>query len=228
MSIASSKETEIQRIADAITSAIAEQRLPPGTRLIESQLVNSLNANRNHVRSALQRLALRRIVSLEANCGASVARPTVQESRDIFAARSVVERGIIEILVRDLRQIDAPLLKKQVQQEQKAIESGCREDIIRESGQFHILLAKLCRNTVLQDVLKDLITQSSLILSLYQRHNEPQCGCNEHTEIIQAIEQKDVEAAIAAMRHHLHDIELNLNLDFWESKKVDFDQIFKD
>lgn len=226
MTTNSKKEQEIDRITEAITTAISEQRLPPGTRLIESQLVKSLNANRNHVRSALQRLALKRIVSIEANRGASVAKPSVQESRDIFAARSVVERGVIEQLVKHSRKMDISLLKRQVQQEQQAIDSGERETIIRESGQFHILLAKLCGNEVLQSMLQDLITQSSLIISLYQRHNEPQCGCNEHSGIIKALEEKDSDAAIAAMHHHLQDIELNLNLDFWESKKVDLGQIF--
>lgn len=226
MTTTSKKEHEIQRIADAITRAVSEQRLPPGTRLIESQLVESLNANRNHVRSALQRLALRRIVTVEANRGASVSRPSVQESRDIFAARSVVERGVIELLVKNRRQMDITLLKKQVQIEQAAIDSGVREDIIRESGSFHMLLAKLCGNQVLETLLLDLITQSSLILSLYQRHNQPQCGCNEHSGIIRALEEEDASAAIDAMHHHLQDIELNLNLDFWESKKVDLRQIF--
>ncbi|MEP4548306.1 MAG: hypothetical protein ABJ000_19165 [Saccharospirillum sp.] len=43
--------------------------------MVEAQLVDSLKANRNHIRSALQRLALRRIVSIQPNRGASIAQP---------------------------------------------------------------------------------------------------------------------------------------------------------
>ncbi|MFG1495710.1 GntR family transcriptional regulator [Saccharospirillum sp. HFRX-1] len=215
------KASEIDRIVATIDRAVAEQRLPPGTRLVEAQLVESLNANRNHVRVALQRLALKRIVSIEPNKGASIAQPSVEEARAVFAARSVIERGIIEILVSRRGALNLALLRKQRDQEQAAIERGQREAIIRESGQFHLLLARLAGNPVLEDVLKDLITRSSLIISLYQRHSDPQCGCDEHGDIITAIESRDPQPAIQCMRHHLNDLEQHLNLDFWETRSVD-------
>ncbi|MEJ2042987.1 MAG: GntR family transcriptional regulator [Reinekea sp.] len=224
----SKKEQEIQRITNSITKAVSEQRLPPGTRLVEAQLVASLGANRNHVRAALQRLALRHIVSIETNKGASIAQPSVEEARNIFMARSILERGIIEILVKRLRRSDVTLLQKQIQQEQKAVEKGRREDIIRESGEFHLLLARLSGNPVLLDMLRDLITRSSLIISLYQKHNNPQCGCDEHGDIISALETQDAEKTLQCMSHHLHDIEYGLNLDFWENRKVDLGTVFEE
>lgn len=215
------KASEINRIVATIDRAVAEQRLPPGTRLVEAQLVQSLNANRNHVRVALQRLALKRIVSIEPNKGASIAQPSVEEARAVFAARSVIERGIIEILVSRRGALNLPLLRKQRDQEQAAIERGQREAIIRESGKFHLLLARLAGNPVLEEVLKDLITRSSLIISLYQRHSDPQCGCDEHGNIIDAIDSRDPNKAVQCMRHHLNDLEQHLNLDFWETRSVD-------
>lgn len=220
------KASEIDRIVASIDRAVAEQRLPPGTRLIEAQLVKSLSANRNHVRVALQRLALKRIVSIEPNKGASIAQPSVEEARAVFAARSVIERGIIEILVSRRGALNLALLRKQRDQEQAAIARGQREAIIRESGQFHLLLARLAGNPVLEDVLKDLITRSSLIISLYQRHSDPQCGCDEHGDIISAIESRDPQPAIQCMRHHLNDLEQHLNLDFWETRSVDLQTVF--
>ena len=61
---ATSKQVEVQRIVDVLFKAIAQHRLPPGTRLIEAQIVETLQANRNHVQAALQRLALQRVVTL--------------------------------------------------------------------------------------------------------------------------------------------------------------------
>lgn len=222
------KTSEIDRIVATIDRAVAEQRLPPGTRLVEAQLVESLNANRNHVRAALQRLALKRIVSIEPNKGASIAQPSVEEARAVFTARSVIEGGIIEILVGQSGALNVGLLIKQRDLEQTAIERGQRETIIRESGQFHLLLARLAGNPVLEEVLKDLITRSSLIISLYQRHSDPQCGCDEHGDIITAIENRDPEPAIQCMRHHLNDLEQHLNLDFWETRSVDLQTVFGD
>ena len=222
------KALEIDRIVSTITRAVSEQRLPPGTRLVEAQLVHSLKANRNHVRSALQRLALQCIVSIEPNRGASIAQPSVEEARNVFTARSVIERGIIELLVSRQRSLDIALLEKQRTQEQKAIARGEREAIIRESGQFHLLLARLAGNPVLEDMLNNLITRSSLIISLYQRDNNPQCGCDEHADIIQCIKSRDSERAVQCMRHHLTSLEQHLNLAFWETRTVDFESVFRE
>ncbi len=71
---APSKQQEVQRIVEALSLAIAQQRLKPGTRLIETQIVEALDANRNHVQSALQRMMLQHIVTIEPNRGARVAQ----------------------------------------------------------------------------------------------------------------------------------------------------------
>jgi len=96
------KQLEVQRIVDVLSKAIAQQRLRPGTRLVESQLVEALSANRNHVQVALQRLALQRIVTIEPNRGAMVAQPTAKEAREVFIARRAIERAIVECIGPDV------------------------------------------------------------------------------------------------------------------------------
>ncbi|PLR34139.1 GntR family transcriptional regulator [Chimaeribacter coloradensis] len=54
---ATAKQREVTRIVDILAQAIAQHRLRPGTRLVEAHIVEALNANRNHVQAALQRLA---------------------------------------------------------------------------------------------------------------------------------------------------------------------------
>lgn len=222
----SDKEKEIQRIAEAITHAICTQQIPPGTRLIESQLMVHLNANRNHVRAALQRLALKHLVTIKNNVGASVAEPSVSEAHDIFNARLIVERGIIETLCEKLSSVDLARLKKQLHKETFAIHSENRVEIIQESGNFHLLLAKLCNNAILEEMLKDLIARSSLIISLYQQDDNAKCCCNEHREIIEHIAQKQPEKAIVCMTKHLEHLHLSQNMRMWEGKTVNLQAVF--
>src|SRR5476649_2678113 len=94
------KQLEVQRIAEILSKAIAQQRLRPGTRLVESQLVDALGANRNHVQVALQRLAMQRIVTIEPNRGAMVSQPTAKEAREVFIARRAIERAIVESITQ--------------------------------------------------------------------------------------------------------------------------------
>ena len=86
------KQKEVERIIDSLSRAIAQHLLPPGTRLVEAQIVDSLNANRNHVQAALQRLALQKIVTIEPNRGAHVSQPT---AREVFVARRAIEGAVV-------------------------------------------------------------------------------------------------------------------------------------
>ena len=111
-SLASGRQQEVQRIVDALSIAIAQHRLRPGTRLIEAQIVEVLSANRNHVQAAIQRLALQHIVTISPNRGAKVSQPCAREAREVFIARRAVEDAIIagistEKLARSSADIEA-------------------------------------------------------------------------------------------------------------------------
>jgi len=221
------KEDAIRLIVERITKAVCEQRLAPGTRLVEAQLVQAFSANRNHVRAALQRLALRKIVTIESNRGATVSAPSVNEAQDIFKARAIIECGVIELLSSTISVKAIDKLQKHLELEKKTIARGIRKDVIAASGEFHLLLARLTGNDVLAELLEDLLTRSSLILSLYQKDTGSNCGCDEHQSLIEALISKDKERAITYMNDHLKHIEQSLNLEFWTNKKVDLVQALK-
>src|SRR6056297_1653092 len=70
-----------------VEQAILEQRLPPGTRLAETDLAEFYAVSRNIVRSGLQALAHSHLVTLRPYRGASVANPSPPEARQVFQAR---------------------------------------------------------------------------------------------------------------------------------------------
>lgn len=222
----SKKEIEITRIMVKITDAVMNHQLPPGARLIEGQLVEALTANRNHVREALRRLALRHIVTIEPNRGASIAQPTVNEAKDVFYARTVIEKGVIELLVDSFDERIARSLKRHLEAEEEAITAKDTKEIIRLSGDFHIILAKLCGNPVLESMLKDLITRSSLIIALYQRKLDSRGGCQEHGDLINFMENRDKAGAAHLIEHHLDHIYRTLDLDLSQNKSVDLSVLF--
>ena len=145
-----SKQAEVQRIIDALSKAIAQHRLRPGTRLVEAQIVDALKANRNHVQSALQRLALQRIVTIEPNRGALVAQPSAAEARDVFAARRAIERGIVESISPQIMRRYRQRVTTHVQNERKATNATDRREIVRELSEFHLMLGEICGNRVLR------------------------------------------------------------------------------
>lgn len=217
----SSKQQEVQRIIESLSRAIAQHLLPPGTRLVEAQIVESLNANRNHVQAALQRLALQKIVTIEPNRGAHVSQPSAREAREIFVARRAIERAIIESITPDCMHRFRKDVKAHMVAEAAATSAVDRRAIVRELSDFHRLLGRISGNTVLSELLDNLMVRSSLIVALYQRNDEPSCQHEEHSEILAALKARDNDQAAARMAHHLNHLENELALDDNSEPEID-------
>lgn len=63
-------------VSIGLERAIHEHRLPPGTRLAESELCEIVGVSRTIVRAGLQALTHSQLVTLVPNRGARVAKPT--------------------------------------------------------------------------------------------------------------------------------------------------------
>lgn len=208
----SGRQQEVQRIVDTLSMAIAQHRLQPGARLVESQIVDVLAANRNHVQAALRRLALQQIVIISPNRGASVARPSVREAREVFTARRAIEEAIVAgIDVLQMSRFHEEIEAHQ-QMKQCAIAGGDKRQIIYALSQFHLLLAKMNGNQVLTDFLSTLMLRSALIVALYQRHETPVSHCDEHCAVLDALRADRGDLARSLLRDHLLQLEQQLDL----------------
>ncbi|EIK94093.1 GntR family transcriptional regulator [Pseudomonas sp. M47T1] len=222
------KQLEVTRIVDVLSRAIAQQRLRPGTRLVEAQIVDTLQANRNHVQVALQRLAMQHIVTIETNRGAIVSQPTAQEARDVFGARRAIERAVVEAITPEALAANAQVIAEQMDAERQASASGDRRETVRVRSEFHLMLADLCGNRLLREILGNLIVRSSLIVSLYQRLDTPSCRCDDHQAILDALQSGSSESAIHAMLHHLVDLEGQLDLHEQSAPEVNLREALAD
>lgn len=198
-------------IYQAMADAIFEQRLAPGTKLAEDALGDIFDVSRTVVRKALYRLASEKVVEIRPNRGAMVASPSVQEARDVFAARRVVESAIIRVAVESLQPANWRRLQTLVDKDHKAHDAGNRRATIRYSGAFHLELAEIAGNQVLKSFLKELIARTSLIIGVYESPRQAACTHDEHARLLEAIASGG-EAAVKAMTTHLTEVENRLGL----------------
>src|SRR3954468_2149030 len=87
-------------IVETLTRAIVEHRLQPGTKLAEQKLADHFGVSRTLVRQALFQLAQNRLVKMQKARGAFVAAPTVEEARQVFQVRRMLEAEMVRQLVR--------------------------------------------------------------------------------------------------------------------------------
>jgi DNA-binding GntR family transcriptional regulator len=201
------------RIYGAVVNAVMSHRLPPGTRLGEADFCDLYRVSRTTVRKALQRLAHDHIIELRPNRGAVIASPTPEEARDVFASRRLMEREIVPLVIRNATPASLQLIREALEAEDQARHSGDRANWIRLGGEFHILLAELAGNKVLQRFMTELVSRCSLIIALYETPGAPMCANDEHKQLMVLIEQGDVARASALIEHHLLEIESRLRMD---------------
>ncbi|MBB3590178.1 DNA-binding GntR family transcriptional regulator [Rhizobium sp. BK529] len=209
------QETGVPQIRDAIRDAIVERRLSPGTKLSESDVGNLFNVSRTLARAALQALSYEGLVSVEKNRGAFVAYPSPEEARQIFAARRLVEPGILREAADRMTSSDIQHLKQLLLEEGRLMgERGqtARRAEIKASGDFHLTLAAISGNAIMQRFMEELVARSSLVIALYGQSTVSSCGHAEHGDIIEAIERKELDRACQLMLHHIAHIEADLDL----------------
>ncbi|MEQ4224673.1 MULTISPECIES: GntR family transcriptional regulator [Pseudomonas syringae group] len=196
-----------------IFDAILEQRLAPGTRLSEEALGEIFGVSRTIIRRALSRLGHEGVVLLRPNRGAVVASPSVEEARQVFFARRMVEKAITELAVEHATAAQLAQLRQMVSDERDSFSRGDRGAGIRLSGEFHLQLAVAARNAPLISFQRSLVSQTSLIIAQYETGNRTHCSYEEHNQLIDAIEARDAALAVELMMHHMDHIDSKLNLD---------------
>lgn len=213
-----------RRIYDSVFTAVMSQRLAPGTKLTEATFCDLFKVSRTIVRKALQRLAHEHIVELRPNRGAVVARPTPQETREIFVARRAVEAAVVPLAVERATRAQITRLRQLVREEDAALHRGDRADWIRLGGEFHLLLAEVAGNKVLLRYLTELVSRCSLIIALYESPGSIPCASDEHNELIDLIAAGETRRAVDRMGQHLLAIERKLRLKD-EEDAIDLAQI---
>lgn len=84
-----------ERVADQIRAQVAAAQLPVGARLPEEGLGKALQVSRNTVREALSQLIAERVLVRMPNRGVFVMRPEVEDVRDVYRSRLVIEPGAL-------------------------------------------------------------------------------------------------------------------------------------
>jgi DNA-binding GntR family transcriptional regulator len=200
-------------VTHGILRAVSLRRIRPGTKLGEDMLAQLFNSNRMHIRQVLAYLASLNIVTLLPNRGAFLARPTVEEAREIFAARRMIEPPTVAALISRIDDEDIALLRSYEKDGAAAAETADRWDMLSVTGNLHVLIARLAGNAVVAEMLEDLVLRTSLAIAEYEKHDAHDCSSHAHSDLIDLIAARDQQGAVALMLHHLHEMEARLNLD---------------
>ena len=215
----------IAEVYERIWSAIMDHSLPPETRLVESELCEIFGLGRTRLRQVLQKLAHERVVTLMRNRGAMVSRPSVREAREVFAARRVIEANIVETFIKSATRTDVKRLQDHLGREEDAWRSNDRRAVLKLSGEFHLALAEAAGNSILLELLRDLVSRSSLIIAVYQAPGASPCPPDAHRDLTATLERRE-RSAVRLMVQHLDHVFADLVLEDRSAGGVDLKTLF--
>ncbi|MBS0317388.1 MAG: GntR family transcriptional regulator [Proteobacteria bacterium] len=202
-------------ITQRVVESILCQRLVPGERLGEQELADLFGVSRTLIREALVQLQTRGFVEVRSRRGWYVVEPSLEQAKDAFAARRIVEAGILsnpeetghegpplQSVVRSLR--------KHLAREEESIrgtDMALRTFLLAD---FHVCLAEAMGHNTLCNILRDLTAHTSLVAALFQSDHDARKSCAEHAQIVDALEAGDLTLARRLMLTHIGGVEAAL------------------
>jgi GntR family transcriptional regulator, transcriptional repressor for pyruvate dehydrogenase complex len=198
------------------------KKLQPGDKLpSERELAEMLRVSRGSIRDAIRGLELLGLVEPRQGTGTIVREISADSVVNPFASALKRRKELVSELL-DFRKMLEPPLAARAATHASPEEVAEMEEILRrqeekqrqgdaavaEDTEFHYSVALASDNSVVLkviDILMDLL-RDTRARSL-QVEGRPQKSLSGHRKILAAIKRHDGEAAKAAMRRHLEDVE---------------------
>lgn len=133
---------------------------------------------------------------------ASVARPDERQARQVLDARLLVESEVVRQLPAGLDPAALAELRALVDEEQACLAARDSAGLIRLAGRFHLRLAELTENPLLQGFVRGLVARASLDIALNKGavYTAEACAAQR---LLDALEDGDSAAAAALMDAYL-------------------------
>ena len=183
---------------------IVEMDMLPGTRVVERDIAEEFGTSRTPVHEAVQRLADEGLIEIVPRSGTFVARIPLDALEEANLVRHALETAIIEKAAQRVQPADAARLRDILAEQEAAIASNDFATFHRTDERFHALLAELSGYPGVWPIIQQAKTQ----MDRYRQLTLPLEGrmlgvLEEHRAVVEAIEARDPEKAVAAMREHL-------------------------
>ena len=195
------------RVYTEIKAKILNLDLKPGQKIYENEIAKALGVSRTPVREALSTLLQEGLVKTSAGSkGYIISDVSSKEIEELYEIREVLE----ELAIRSAMRNAAPADWERIEQLLVSVDPGEDADestmqLFEDSHRFHQEIAKISGNNSLLNFLNTIADRMSRTYYLNMLFvDRAKAGHNEHLAILQHIKDGDVEKAISAARHHLH------------------------
>jgi len=185
-----------------LRNAIREGRFKSGDRVMEIEVADWLKVSRTPVRDAIRRLESEGMLQHEPRHGLVVARLDRQAVMELYFMRETLEGTAARLCARHASDMDILDLAELVEREREV--QGDAEAVARHNRRFHEAIHRGAHNRYLEKSLAA-VNDSMWLLgrSLMLLPHRAQQALTEHARIVEAIRNREPDAAEDAARQHV-------------------------
>jgi DNA-binding GntR family transcriptional regulator len=199
------KPTNAEKAYTQIKGKIITAKMPPGSVINETQLMEEFDLGRTPIREAIKQLQTENLVMVTPRKGMYVADIAVTDLLQIFEVRVELESFATRLAAQRITQDEITELQKLAIAYQQ-VDLSNKDALIKLDGEFHSLLAKATHNKFLIKEIEHYYNLSLRIWYIALSYAKPEdIDVNAHIEILEAIQAQDAEKAGLRMRKHIQD-----------------------
>jgi DNA-binding GntR family transcriptional regulator len=190
---------------DHVRDAILHGEIPVGTVLAEATIADELGISKTPVRQALQLLRTEGLLEVGPRRQLVVRGFSVGHRNEILRIREALEKIAVETACTEMSIEDIDMLRLILMRQRRAADAQDEEGFLELDEQFHILIATGANLPIVARLLEQMRGFARLMrLGRTQPPEHLQDIVPEHTRIVDALESRDVQAALTALQEHLH------------------------
>jgi DNA-binding GntR family transcriptional regulator len=191
-----------------ILEALFDRRLPAGAFVSQNDLVQLIGVPVGPLRDALRVLEAEGILTIHPRSGIQITKPGAELTKSTYQLRTIIERAAVRVFCETATDEEiATIRRRHLEMALKLETSGINETVLGDLEELESLLhdsaIAALRNPLAENVYRRMHTYLRLV-RLDRRMTVPiaQRSMREHLEIIAAVEERNPDAAEAALIAH--------------------------
>jgi DNA-binding GntR family transcriptional regulator len=210
------------RVYHQIKRLILCNQIMPGQKLHHQELSERLGVSRTPVREALTRLVQEGYVSFLPNRGFTCKEIGIQEAEELYELREALEAFAVERAIENLTGSALAQLRSNVSSYGRDVQNRFTRARLVYDQDVHLAIVRIAGNEMLTNTLSHVFERIVLKRRTDGLYDQARgvAAHQEHLKLLEAMERRDVTAAVALVRQHIQAGKKNVMADMEQRQAI--------
>lgn len=154
-----------QQIVEKLRHAIMTGMFLPGSRLVETDLCNSLGVSRASLREALRSLQAERLIEIVPNRGPQIPVLSWRDAEEIYEVRELLEVEAASRCAVRISGAELEALAERLEAFRRATYADDASGQITTASEFYAIILRNCGNKIIEELQTGLVARVNLLRS---------------------------------------------------------------